>query len=60
MLRLFTKDAKIPEQSIIEVDMYDKFSFVEVEGKFAEKAINAIDGMDLNGKHVAIEIAKKK
>ncbi len=60
LLRLFTVDAGIPEKKIIDVDMYDKFSFVEVESSYVDKAITAIDGSSIKGKRIAIEVAKSR
>jgi ATP-dependent RNA helicase DeaD len=60
LLRLFTEQAGIPEKKVIEVDMYDKFSFVEVDSAYVEKAISAIDGTSIKGKRIAIEVAKSR
>jgi len=60
LLRMFTVEAGIPEKKIVDVDMYDKFSFVEVDSSYVDKAITAIDGSTIKGKRIAIEVAKSR
>lgn len=60
LMRMFTDEAGIPAKAIIEVDMYDKFSFVEVSSEYVDTAISAIDGTSIKGKRIAIEVAKSR
>ncbi len=50
--------AVIPEDSIHEVRVLHRFSFVEVAPDQAEKAVEFLDGTKLKGKEIRLEIAK--
>jgi ATP-dependent RNA helicase DeaD len=50
--------AVIPEESIHEVRVLHRFSFVEVDPDQAEKAVEFLDGTKLKGKEIRLEIAK--
>jgi len=60
ILRAFTEKAGIPGDLISEISVYDKFSFVEIPTTYADKAIAAIDGSQIRGKTVALDIAKAR
>jgi len=60
ILGAFAGESKVPGSAIGEIDMYDKFSFVNVSGEFAEKIIGAMQGNKIKGKKVNIEVANNK
>ncbi|MFT4735628.1 MAG: ATP-dependent RNA helicase DeaD [Algoriphagus sp.] len=51
-------EAKIPGRVIGQIDMYDKFSFVEVPERDVNKVISGMNGQTINGREAAIEVAK--
>ncbi|HEX3734199.1 MAG TPA: DEAD/DEAH box helicase, partial [Solirubrobacterales bacterium] len=50
--------AVLPEESIHEVRVLHRFSFVEVSPDQAERAVEFLDGTKLKGKEIRLEIAK--
>jgi ATP-dependent RNA helicase DeaD len=53
-----TEGAVVPESAIGEVRVLERFSFVELEGPEAEKALERLDGTRLHGKQIRLEYAK--
>lgn len=51
-------EAKIPGRVIGQIDMYDKFSFVEVPERDVNKVISGMNGKTINAREAAIEVAK--
>ena len=51
-------EAKIPGRVIGQIDMYDKFSFVEVPERDVEKVIKGMQGKTINAREASIEVAK--
>jgi ATP-dependent RNA helicase DeaD len=50
--------AVLPEESIFDVRVLHRFSFVEVAPDQAERAVEFLDGTKLKGKEIRLEIAK--
>jgi ATP-dependent RNA helicase DeaD len=50
--------AVLPEDSIFDVRVLHRFSFVEVAPDQAERAVEFLDGTKLKGKEIRLEIAK--
>jgi ATP-dependent RNA helicase DeaD len=51
-------ESKIPGKSIGVIDIYDKFTFVEVPESDARAVQRAMDGNTIKGKSVQVDIAK--
>jgi ATP-dependent RNA helicase DeaD len=51
-------EAKIPGRVIGQIDMYDKFSFVEVPQRDVSKVIEGMRGKTINAREANIEVAK--
>ena len=51
-------EAKIPGRVIGQIDMYDKFTFVEVPHKDVKKVIQGMKGKTINHREASIEVAK--
>ncbi len=60
ILGAFAGESKVPGNAIGEIAMYDKFSFVNVSGEFADKIMKAMQGNKIKGKKVNIEVANNK
>lgn len=56
----FTGEAGIPSSSIGVIDVYDKFTFVDVKSKHLRDVLDAMDGGSIKGKDVLIQEAKGK
>ncbi|WP_027308153.1 DEAD/DEAH box helicase [Caloramator sp. ALD01] len=56
----FADKVKIPGDLIGSIDIYDKFSFVEVPREYAKEVMKIMNENTIKGKKVNIEIAKKK
>ena len=52
-------EAKIPGKTIGAIDIYDKFTFVDVPDRDARAVLRAMDGNTIKGKSVQIDIAKQ-
>lgn len=53
-------ESGVPGKVIGEIDMYDKFTFVNVPEKYAEDIIEAMQDNQIRGKRVNIEVANRK
>ena len=51
--------AVVPEDSIGEIRVLERFSFVDLEAEHAEQALERLDGTKLKGKQVRVEYADK-
>ncbi len=51
-------EARIPGRVIGQIDMYDKFSFVEVPQRDVDKVIQGMRGKTINAREASIEVAK--
>lgn len=51
-------EAKIPGRVIGQIDMYDKFSFVEVPHRDVRKVIDGMRGKTINQREASLEVAK--
>jgi ATP-dependent RNA helicase DeaD len=51
-------EANIPGKTIGAIDIYDKFTFVDVPERDARAVLRAMDGNTIKGKSVQIDIAK--
>ncbi|MEI7771928.1 MAG: DbpA RNA binding domain-containing protein, partial [Chloroflexales bacterium] len=50
----------LPGKSIGSIDIYDRFSFVEVPNEHSQKVLHVLSGTSLRGKQVRVSIAKPK
>ena len=53
-------EAGIPSSSVGNIDMYNKFTFVDVEESAALKVEKRMNGKMIKGRKVNVEISKKK
>jgi hypothetical protein len=51
--------AVVPEESIRDVRVLHRFSFVEIDPEHAERAVEFLDGTKLKGKEIRLEVARK-
>lgn len=53
-----TSEARIPGRAIGQIDVYDKFSFVEIPQADVKKVIDGMKGKTINAREASIEVAK--
>jgi len=53
-----TSEARIAGRAIGQIDIYDKFSFVEVPQADVKKVLDGMQGKTINARQVSVEIAK--
>ncbi len=60
IVKSIASEANIPLSQIGNIDVYDKFTFVEVPAEVADLVIRSVDDMMMKGKRVRIQQAKAK
>lgn len=55
----FANESGIPSSSIGVIDIYDKFTFVDVKEKHLKDVVDAMQGNQIKGKDVKLQEAKK-
>ncbi len=60
IVKSIASEANIPHAKIGKIDVYDKFTFVEVPEELADRVIRSVDDMIMKGKRVKIEQARAK
>jgi ATP-dependent RNA helicase DeaD len=60
ILGAFTGESGISGSSIGQIDMYDKFSFVEVDKKVADTVVESMHNNTIKGNKVAVDFAKER
>ena len=53
-------ESGIPGKVVGTIDMYDKYTFVEVPAEYAREIINSVNHTKIRGKSVAVEPANQK
>lgn len=60
LVQTISEETGIPSNSIGDINIYDKFSFVEVPEEYAYRVINIMDRLYLNGKRIAVQPARAR
>ena len=55
-----TGESGVPGKVVGTIDMYDKYTFVEVPREYAKEVLNAMNHVKIKGKAVAVEPANQK
>ncbi len=50
----------IPGHEVGEIDIYDKFSFVEIPNDYVQKVLEIMNGNQIKGKRVSVEVAQEQ
>lgn len=53
-------ESGVPGSAVGSIDIYDGYSFVDVQKKYAKKIINVMDGNQIKGKKIAVQIANDR
>ena len=60
ILGALTGESGVPGKVVGTIDMYDKYTFVEVPREYAKEVLNAMNHVKIKGKAVAVEPANQK
>jgi ATP-dependent RNA helicase DeaD len=60
MVDALSSQGGIPPGKVGDIDLYDKFSFVEVPREYADKVVDRMGRTQINGMSVTIQVAQKK
>ncbi len=60
LIRMFKEKTNIQDSDIGTVRVLDNYSFVNVSHTIAPQVINSMDGMDVRGRTITVNFAKKK
>jgi len=60
IIKSITLEANIPFSKIGKIDVFDKFTFVEVPREFSDKVIRSVNDIMLKGKRVKVQQAKAR
>jgi ATP-dependent RNA helicase DeaD len=58
LLGAITGECQVNGRSIGAIDMYDKFSFVDVEDRYVDQVIKHLKDKRIKGRIVNVEVAK--
>ncbi len=53
-------ESGVPASSVGEIDIYDKFTFVDVDKKHVNEVLHSMNNNQIKGKKIMVEIAKDK
>lgn len=60
ILAAIVESGSIPKKLVGNIDLYDKFTFVEIPGEYVEDIIASLNGTRIKGARVNVEMAKPK
>jgi len=60
MIQILAEESGIPEESVGNINIYEKFSFVEVAEEWANCVINSLHRQIILGRRISIEPARRK
>ncbi|MDP3832097.1 MAG: DbpA RNA binding domain-containing protein, partial [Ignavibacteriaceae bacterium] len=60
ILGALTGETGIPGKVIGNIDLYDKFCFVNVPSEYADEILDTMEGNQIRGKKIHVEVANKK
>lgn len=60
LLAAIIQSGGVDKDSIGKIDVYDKFSFVEVDKSVARKVMDGLNNEEIKGTRVRVEIAKPR
>ncbi|QQK08475.1 DEAD/DEAH box helicase [Miniphocaeibacter halophilus] len=60
ILSALCNDAGIAAKEVGDIDIYDKFTFVDVDNKVADKVVKKLNNKHIKGSKVSVEKANKK
>ena len=59
LLRIICSYAKVTSGSVGRLDLFNDFSFFEVDNNYTNKVIDGMNNQDFEGKNIKVEVASK-
>jgi ATP-dependent RNA helicase DeaD len=60
IIKSIASEAQVPNSKIGQIDVYDKFTFVEVPEPLADRIIGSVDAIMVKGKRIRVQQARPK
>ncbi|MCC9165597.1 DEAD/DEAH box helicase [Pontibacter harenae] len=60
LIDLLSQNADIPASKVGDIDLYDKFSFVEVPSEYTAEILEKVGRIEVDGRMVVVEKSQKK
>ena len=60
LAKLISREVDIPSHLIRSINIYDKFTFLEVPEEYAHRVIHIMDRSNINGWRVAVQTARAR
>jgi ATP-dependent RNA helicase DeaD len=60
LAKIVSREADIPAHLIRSINIYDKFTFLEVPEEYAHRVINTLDRSTIGGRRIAVQLARAK
>ena len=60
ILAAILEESSIDKNYVGEIDIFDRFSFVEIPSDYADEVVESLNGKKIKGSKVTVEIAKPK
>ncbi|QCR21782.1 DEAD/DEAH box helicase [Pontibacter sp. SGAir0037] len=60
LIDLLSENSSIPAGKVGDIDLYDKFSFVEVPSEFTPEILERVNGIEVDGRSIVVEKSQKK
>ncbi|HFL3828678.1 TPA: DbpA RNA binding domain-containing protein, partial [Clostridioides difficile] len=60
ILGAIMNETSLPRKTVGNIDMYDKFTFVEVPEEYADEVIKRLNNKRIKGTKVKVELANPK
>jgi ATP-dependent RNA helicase DeaD len=60
IIKSITSEAHIPFHTIGKIEVFDKFTFIEIPEEFSDKVIRSVDDIMMKGKRVKVQHARAK
>ncbi len=60
IIKSVAKECKVKGNVIGAIDMFDNFTFIDVEKEVSKKVVKGLNGKKIGGRKVKVEIAKKR
>lgn len=60
LIKAISEETGIPPKSIGDINIYEKFTFLEVPEDYALRVINIMDRLAINGKRISVQLARAR
>ncbi|HCP14773.1 MAG TPA: RNA helicase, partial [Peptococcaceae bacterium] len=60
LAKIISQEVDIPEHLVRSINIYDKFTFLEVPDEYAQRVISTLDRSNVGGRRIAVQLARAK